>query len=436
MKFLDILGAAVTNSFRSKLRTSLTVIAVFIGAFTLTITSAIGTGVNSYITTQVASMGAADVLTISKQGDQTNDVDAGPAEYDPDRASLAGGFGPGGQAPPGMSISALSQKDIDKITATPGILDANPLTQVSPDYIEYDEHGKFELTTDPAAALTTPDLVAGSGFTENGDTNEILLPSSYLANLGLGEADSAVGKKATIGITDYDGKQHEVTATTVGVKNESLFSNGVGLSQQLTDALGDIQNQGKPSTTVEGFLAATAHFDADASQDQIDAIKADLDAQGFTSETVADQLGAIETVINGIVGVLNAFAVIALIAAGFGIINTLLMSVQERTREIGLMKAMGMSGGKIYALFSMEAIFIGFLGSAIGAAVAIGLGSLISNALSTTVLSGLPGLHIMQFAPASIAVIIGVVMLIAFLAGTLPARRAAKQNPIDALRYE
>ncbi len=81
---------------------------------------------------------------------------------------------------------------------------------------------------------------------------------------------------------------------------------------------------------------------------------------------------------------LNAFAVIALIAAGFGIINTLLMSVQERTREIGLMKAMGMGGGKVYTLFSLEAVFIGFLGSAIGAGVAIALGTGISNVLAGT----------------------------------------------------
>ena len=68
--------------------------------------------------------------------------------------------------------------------------------------------------------------------------------------------------------------------------------------------------------------------------------------------------------------------------------------------------------------------------------VAIILGSVVSDALANTVLSGLPGLHLMQFAPGSIAIIILVVMLIAFLAGTLPARRAARQNPIDALRYE
>lgn len=145
---------------------------------------------------------------------------------------------------------------------------------------------------------------------------------------------------------------------------------------------------------------------------------------------------AFQTVIAGIVGVLNAFAVIALIAAGFGIVNTLLMSVQERTREIGLMKAMGMGSGRVFGLFSTEAVFIGFLGSAIGAGVAILAGSAISSALAGSLLSGLPGLQIMLFEPASIATVILVVMAIAFLAGTLPARRAARQNPIDALRYE
>jgi putative ABC transport system permease protein len=158
--------------------------------------------------------------------------------------------------------------------------------------------------------------------------------------------------------------------------------------------------------------------------------------EGFSARTVADQIGTFQAVIDGIIGVLNAFAGIALIAAGFGIINTLLMSVQERTREIGLMKAMGMSSGQIYALFSLEAVFIGFLGSAIGALVAIGIGTPLSSVLSETALSGLPGLNILQFAPASIAIIMGIVMFIAFIAGTLPASKAARQNPIEALRYE
>jgi len=141
-------------------------------------------------------------------------------------------------------------------------------------------------------------------------------------------------------------------------------------------------------------------------------------------------------VVDGIIAVLNSFAVIALIAAGFGIVNTLLMSVQERTREIGLMKAMGMRGGSIYALFSTEAVFTGFLGIVLGTAAAVGIGSVANGLIVENFLTDLDGLQVLRFELVPVASILVTVMLIAFLAGTLPARRAARQNPIDALRYE
>jgi len=151
---------------------------------------------------------------------------------------------------------------------------------------------------------------------------------------------------------------------------------------------------------------------------------------------VSDQLGTFTAVIDGIVLVLNAFAVIALLAASFGIVNTLLMSVQERTREIGLMKAMGMGSGRVFTLFSLEAVFIGLLGSAIGAVVAIVVGTAVSAQLASTLLSDLPGLQLIAFDPVSIVLTTLAVMAIAFLAGTLPAARAARADPVESLRYE
>lgn len=433
MKFIDVIGTAIGNSFRSKLRTTLTVIAIFIGAFTLTITSAIGTGVSNYITTQVSAIGASDVLTVTKAA-ATATTGSGPAKYDPNKATATAGVDSG--ARPGSTIAALAQKDLDVIGASKGITSVDASVRISPDYIEYGSHGKYELSITANGALTKADLAAGAQLSSSSAENQLLVPTTYLKNLGLGTAKEAVGKPVTIGLTDYAGAKHEVTAVIAGVQNETLFGSGVGINKHLTEALGSAQSTGKPADAKPGYASAVAHFDPTSSPQQITAIKKALTDNGYAAATVADQIGSFEAVINGIIGVLNAFAVIALIAAGFGIINTLLMSVQERTREIGLMKAMGMSGGKVYALFSTEAVFIGFLGSAIGAIVAIGVGSVISSVLATTLLSGLPGLRIMQFAPSSIAVIIGVVMLIAFLAGTLPARRAARQNPIDALRYE
>ncbi|MGO4103607.1 ABC transporter permease [Leifsonia sp. YAF41] len=429
MNPLDLVRTAIGNSFRSKLRTGLTVVAIFIGAFTLTITSAIGTGISNYINAQVEAIGAADVLTITKTTDASTSASDGPAKYDPNQATVNGG-------PPGVTITPISAEDLTVIEATPGLSDVNPITRVTPTFIEFADNGKYVITVNPGATLTKADLAAGGQLSENSTENEVMLPTSYLENLGFASAEAAIGEAVTIGVNDYQGTAHEVPATVVGVQNETLLGSGVGLNQQLTTELSRIQATGRPAGLPLGYQVATARIASGSTTAEVDTIKNDLADQGFTALTVADQIGSFETVINGIIGVLNAFAVIALIAAGFGIINTLLMSVQERTREIGLMKAMGMSGGKVYALFSMEAVFIGFLGSAIGALVAIILGSVVSDALANTVLSGLPGLHLMQFAPGSIAIIILVVMLIAFLAGTLPARRAARQNPIDALRYE
>ena len=433
MKFVDIIKTAVTNSFRSKLRTGLTVIAIFIGAFTLTITSGIGTGVTSYINSQVSAIGAADVLTVSKAGDAGATPDDGPAPYDPEKATA---ISLGNGSRPGSTIQALTDDDLDTINATTGILGVDPSVQVTPDFIEYGGSGKFELTVNAAATLTTADLAAGAQLDNESSTDEILLPTTYLDTLGFDTAESAIGQTVTIGIADFAGIQQQVSATVVGVQNETILGAGAGLNQPLTDRLHAVELSGTSEGAPQSYATATARFDLDATDTEITAIKADLADQGYASQTVADQIGSFETVINVIIGVLNAFAVIALIAAGFGIINTLLMSVQERTREIGLMKAMGMNGGRVYALFSTEAVFIGFLGSALGALVAVGVGSLVSNLLATSVFENLPGLQVVQFAPSSIAIIIGVVMLIAFLAGTLPARAAARQNPIDALRYE
>ncbi|MDR6169585.1 ABC transporter permease [Curtobacterium sp. SORGH_AS_0776] len=425
MNVLDLFRTAVANTFRSKLRTTLTVIAIFIGAFTITLTSAIGTGVSNYIDTQVASIGDTGSLTITKAVESS--TDSGPAKYDPDKSSQSVDRGP-------ASFAYLSQSDVAKITDVSGVKSVRPAVALSTKWVEYDGKGKYVVDIAANAGELDADLAAGKQLDDASSAgNQVLLPTNYLENLGLGSAKAAVGKELTVAVDDYQGKEHTLTATIAGVQNESLFGGGAGANAALTDAMQAAQETGKPSSIATSYASATATLDSGASASSV---KSALSKDGYTGQTIQDQLGQFQTVINGIVGVLNAFAVIALVAAGFGIINTLLMSVQERTREIGLMKAMGMGGGKVYTLFSLEAVFIGFLGSAIGAGVAILLGTGISNVLAGTVLKDLPGLQIMQFAPSSVITIILVVMFIAFLAGTLPARRAARQNPIEALRYE
>jgi putative ABC transport system permease protein len=196
-----------------------------------------------------------------------------------------------------------------------------------------------------------------------------------------------------------------------------------------------VQAVGQPPVAGEVVQAATARFDA-ADTEKLKKIKEDLKKLQYEGMTVEDQIGSFKAVINGMIAVLNGFALIALLAAGFGIINTLLMSIQERTKEIGLMKAMGMSPKRIFLLFSMEAVMLGFWGSLLGSLAAIGVGTVVNKLVIESFLKDLVGLQLLTFSPVSVASVILLVMAISFLAGTMPAIRAARKNPIDSLRYE
>lgn len=432
MKTLDLIGSAIANTFRSKTRTILTILAIFVGAFTLTITNGLGTGINQYIDDTVAAMGADDVMTVTKVADNATEDD-GPREYDPE--AIAGEQ----NGPPGTTnvVAPIDSADIDELAEIDGVLRVQPVKSVAADYIAHDGGTEYEIGIGGFVSGMQLQLAAGDQPDAAATDYEVVVPDSYLDALGFDDADAAVGEPVTIAVTDTDRTQHEIDATIVGIAEASLGTTSAAVpNDALNGALFDAQSTGLDASQLDSYSQATIWFDPASTPEEVTALQDRVDDAGYDSATVADQLGAFKSVIDGIVLVLNAFAIIALLAASFGIVNTLLMSVQERTREIGLMKAMGMGSGKVFGLFSLEAVFIGFLGSAIGAVLGIIAGSAISTALGGTLLADLPGLTLIAFDPVSIAVIIAVVMGVAFLAGTLPAVRAARADPVESLRYE
>jgi putative ABC transport system permease protein len=427
MKLIDIFRTASANMLRSKLRTFLTIVAIFIGALTLTLTNGIGSGISSYIDKQLGNLGGKDVLIVQPAG-EGGGPSQGPKEYDPSKKVSATAFG---------ATTVLTDADITKIKKIAGIKSVEANLLVTPNYITGANGKKYQVSANPYVSGTNIELAAGSTISNGATENQALLPAEYVSSLGYANDEAAVGQTVTIGVIDGTGQQHEVKAVLRGVQQKGLTnSGGMSTNDALTNMIFREQNIGLPTAITNSYQALVAKFDSSYSEAQITTLKDELKKQGYAAKTIEDQIGTFKAVISGIIAVLNAFGVIALLAASFGIINTLLMSVQERTKEIGLMKAMGMSPGRIFLLFSVEAVLIGFWGSLLGVLAAIGIGSVANHIVSTGILKDLPGLKLLTFPPAGVAGIIGLIMVIAFLAGTLPARRAAKQNPIDALRYE
>lgn len=166
--------------------------------------------------------------------------------------------------------------------------------------------------------------------------------------------------------------------------------------------------------------------------DTISAIEKISDVQAVT---VAQVMGTIQNLVKAAETMLLMVMVIALIIGGIGTANTMMMSVFERTREIGLMKATGASGRQIFALFFTEGLAISLIGGVIG--VVLGSAATLGgDMILRNIVSVMPSSSVGKITVDAIAVTLLFPMVIGVLSAVYPAVRAARLNPIDALRNE
>lgn len=426
MKFIDTARRAGRSIRQAKARTILTSLAIGVGAFTITLALAAGAGGRQYAESIVKSNTNAQQLQVTQKQDSTRDSSK-PQEYSTDPTVMYGG---------GFSFKQLKQSDIDKIAKVEGVSSVTPAYDTGIEYVTRAGQKKYQGTLDTYDPNVQLSFVSGDGQV---DGDGIVIPDSYVDVLGFSSAATALHQTLEVAVTQHASTtqppaQKMYTFHIVGVTKKNplavMNSSSLYISEANAKMLYDYINVGTPGYGV--FSVATVQAKSGVSTEDV---KARLEKLGYEVQTAQDLLSTIFQFINVLQGILLGFGGLAILTSVFGIINTQYISVLERTQQIGLMKALGMRRRDVGRLFKLEAAWIGFLGGAIGAGLAIISGT-IANPFITKALSLGEGTNLLIFEPVSVATIIVGLMLVSVGAGILPARKAAKLDPIEALRTE
>lgn len=460
MKMIDVVRRSGRNLRSAKMRTILTALAIAVGGFTLTITLAAGNGVNRYAETLISSNFDPSELLVAKDqklfGNEGNS--SVPQEYDESQTSVRGG-------PSSVQIKRLDDSDVGALRANPSIEEVREGYQIPLQFVTREDQRKYTGTVEAFNPSQKPELKAGGLIGSPASEREVIIPDVYVDILGFSDPENAIGQTLTLQV-----RRTSLTAESL----QQLLQSGGGeapdqgkvqeliLGEQLAEEYTIVGVSKKPATSLNFSTPAILVSTNDArrisdflTRDTADyhkyifvyarvvngqdeqarmAVQNELIDLGYNVQSVEDTQQALTQIINILQAVVASLAGVALVAAMFGIINTQYISVLERTREIGIMKALGMSRRNISNMFVLEAVWIGFLGALIGIgaglALIAGLNPWISDKLD------LGDLYLLVVNWLQLAGLLVGLMTLAALAGVFPAKKAAKLNPIEALRTE
>lgn len=436
MHISDITRRALRNLWQARTRTILTALAIGIGAFSLAVTIALGTSLDILTKRLITRDAAANELQV-----QVFQADSGfgeapsekPKEFDPNkRVGEQGSFGP----PP-----TLKQADLTDIDAVEGVARIDrraeftvPLRYLTTGGKKYETSYLLRFVDEKPALVAPTEL-------EDLTTGTVAIQEQFLSELGYASAEEALGKPVTLGLELPDGTFTEQAFTIGAVAQRpngifSVFTAGsVHVNQTDGDRLYDLVAKG--TADYNQFYGVTVILDEGADADTVkDRIAALGEGKRFQVSNPSEIGDDASSVIRTIQLVLGGFAAIVLFAALFGVVNTQLMSVFQRTREIGLMKALGMPSTAVSRLFLIEAALIGVAGGLVGTLTAWGASLALDGPARKLVSDIIQVDKAIYFNWAQILIMVLALGVIAALAGLLPARRAAKLDPIEALRTE
>ena len=397
MGFLETFTLALKNIWGSKLRTFLTMLGIIIGVCAVIVIVGLGNGMANYMEESFASMGT-NSLTVMVMGR-------------------------------GSSRSVSEEQMYEIVAENPALLD-----QISP---TVSMSGSVKIGTETTSSSVTGvsedyfsmkgyEVSQGRGiqFLDIEDRKNICIVGNYVSKTYFD--GNAVGETLKIG-----GNQYRI----VGVMAQEAEEMEEGGTDDCVYVPYSTAARQSFTGTISSYTITVKDEEQAAAAKEL--IEEELyevfgDSNAYTVTSMAELLDTMTSMIGLVIGILAVIAGISLVVGGIGIMNIMLVSVTERTREIGIRKALGAKEGVILRQFVMEAATTSALGGVAGILLGYGL-SEVATQVITMVME--ESIHVVPSA-AAVAVAFGVSAGISILFGYLPARKAARLNPIEALRYD
>lgn len=429
MRFRYILKLSAESFMQKKLRSWLTILGIVIGVAAVVSILSLSTGTQQIITSQLGGLGA-DIVTVSPGFNRAS--------------GMFGGGGPGGGPEGGGGGTAssttedhnLTTRDLAAIKSVPGVkaVDGMISDRLAISYLAHSATLSVE-GVDPLAwkEMTTSSLASGRYLTP-GDGNVAVI-GSRVAD-GIFKQAVLLNSQITI-----EGKPFKV----VGILESSGSFGGTD------NAI--IVPIDAARTVIESV--APTHFssiqvqveDANSVNQTTNDISSKLmlvrHVNDNTKDFTVSSAQSIQQSISSIMGTLSLFmagiAAISLLVGAIGIANTMFMSVMERTKQIGILKALGTTNFEVMQLFMVESAIVGLIGGLLGVFVGFIVSGIIGE-IGVSVIGNLGprggSMSLTAITPELVAFAIGFSTMLGIVSGLLPARRASKLQPTAALRYE
>lgn len=390
MKLRDMIALAYKHFRYAKARTFLTILGITIGISAIILLVSLGFGLQNITTARLAGF---DTL-------QTVNVTAGAQGPKLDNVQID-------------KIKTI--KNVDFVSPTVNFVASGTLmstttsvtvTGYSSKYLEFEQ----------------VNLENGRTFSSD-NASEAIVSTTALKALDIKDSNSVLNQKIKLNLVKGDLRQDSIEMTVVAVTAEN------------TTPVIFVPLDSVMKFSQEGYSALNVKI---KDRKEINSVAEQIDELGFNTSSTSDLIEQVDKVFLVIQVILGTIGGIALFVASFGIINTMTISLLERTHEIGIMKALGISARDIKRLFINEAGYFGFFGGILGVILGYLIGQFFNSLIYVLMKkSGETEVLIPFVTPWKFAVIIIIfAILLGRLAGYYPAWRASKLSPLEAFRHE